>query len=214
MMMNEGIFLGHHMSCRGIEVDKNKVKITTLLPAPMKQKDIRIFLGHVGYYMRFIKEFSKIASPLFNLLSKDVDYCWTLNCQQAFETIKETLSKTLVLHGPNWTLPFHIHIDASDRSIGVILGKNEDEKLDAIYFISKNLFGAELNYTVTGKEFLAVVDDLNEFRHYVIGYKCFAHTNHASFRYLMNKTNINGRIIKWFFLLQKFDLTVLDQPGK
>jgi len=88
IIMNEGIVLGHHLSLRGIEVDKNKVKIIALLPTPLKPKDIRIFLGHEGFYMKFIKDFSKISSPLFTLLSKDVYYCWTLNYQQAFETIK------------------------------------------------------------------------------------------------------------------------------
>jgi hypothetical protein len=151
MMMNEGIVLGHHLSSRGIEVDKNKIKIITLLPTPLKPKDIRSFLGHAGYYRRFIKDFSKIASPLFTLLSKDVDYCWTLNCQQDFETIKEKLSTAPVLQGPNWALPFHIHTDASDKVVGAVLGQNEDNKPYAIYFISKNLVGAELNYTVTEK---------------------------------------------------------------
>jgi len=81
MMMNEGIVLVHHFSSRGIEVEKNKIKIITLLPTPLKQKYVRIFIGHVGYYRRFIKDFIKIASPMFSLLFKDVDYFWTLNCQ-------------------------------------------------------------------------------------------------------------------------------------
>jgi hypothetical protein len=88
MMMNEGIMLGNHLSSRGIEVKKNKIKIITLLPTPLKPKDIIIFFEHAEYYKRFIKDLHKIASPLFTLPSKDLDYCWTLNYQQAFETIK------------------------------------------------------------------------------------------------------------------------------
>jgi hypothetical protein len=151
MMMKEGIVLGHHLSFIGIEVEKNKIKIISLLPTPMKTKYVRSLFGHVGYYRRFIKDFSKIASPLFNLLSKYVDCCWTLNYQQDFETTKEKLSTAHVLQGPNWDLPFHIHIDASDKVVGAILGKNEDKKTFAIYFISKILAGANLNYTVTEK---------------------------------------------------------------
>jgi hypothetical protein len=127
---------------------------------------------------------------MFTLLSKDVDYCWTLNCQQDFETIKEKLSTAPVLQGPNWALPFHIHTDASDKSVGAVLGQDEDNKPYAIYFISKNLVGAELNYIVTEKELLAVVHALNKFRHYVTGYKVFVHTDHVSIRYLMNKPDI------------------------
>jgi len=84
MTMNEGIVLGCYFSSRGIEVDKNKFKIITLIHTLIKPKDIRSFLGNLGYYRRFIKDFSKIASPLSTLLSKDVDYCWNLNYQQAF----------------------------------------------------------------------------------------------------------------------------------
>jgi hypothetical protein len=118
MMMNEGIVLGHHLSSRGIEVDKNKIKIITLLPTSLKPKDIRSFLGNARSYGSFIKDFSKTTSPLFTLLSKDVDYFWTLNFQQAFETIKEKLSTSPVLQGTNWDLPFHIDTDASNKSIG------------------------------------------------------------------------------------------------
>ena len=101
MMMNEVIVLGHHLSSKRIEVDKNKIKIITLLPTPLKPKYIKSFLGHAGYYKRFIKDFSKIVSPMFTLLSKDVDYCWTPNVQQDFETIKEKLSTSPMLQGPN-----------------------------------------------------------------------------------------------------------------
>jgi hypothetical protein len=151
MMMNEGIVLGHHLSSRGIEVDKDKKKIITLLPTPLKPKYVRSFLGHARYYRSFIKDFGKIASPLFTLLSKYVDHCWTQNYQQDFEEMKEKLSTLPVLQGPNWDLPFHIHTNASDKNVGAVLGQNEDNKPYAIYFISKNLAGVEINYTVTEK---------------------------------------------------------------
>jgi hypothetical protein len=74
MLMSEGIVLGHHISSRGIEVDQAKVNIIKYLPKPQKKKYVRSFLGHAGYYQRFIKYFSKLASPLFTLLSKDIDF--------------------------------------------------------------------------------------------------------------------------------------------
>jgi hypothetical protein len=142
VLTDSNINIGHHLSCRGIELDKEKIKIITLLPTPLKPKDVRIFLGHAGYYKKFIKDFSKKTSPIFTLLSKDVEYCWTLNCQQDFETIKGKLTTSLVLQGLNWGLPFYIHTDASDKSLGAVLGKYEDDKPYVIYFISKNLVGA------------------------------------------------------------------------
>jgi hypothetical protein len=112
MMMNEGIMLGNHVFSRGIEVEKKKIKIITLLPTPLKLKDVKKILGHARKYRRFIKDFSKIAYPLFTFLSKDVYYFWTLNFQQDFEAIKEKLSIAPMLQVPNWTLPFHIHPNA------------------------------------------------------------------------------------------------------
>jgi hypothetical protein len=87
---------------------------------------VRRFLGHDGYYWRFIEKFTKIVAPMFGLLIKDVDFVWTEQCQTAFKTLKAKLSVALVLRGPNWTFPFHISTDASDTAIGGVLGKKED----------------------------------------------------------------------------------------
>jgi hypothetical protein len=106
---------------------------------------------------------------MFGLLIKDVDFVWTEQCQTAFETLKAKLSLALVLRGPNWTLPFHISIDASNTTIGGVLGKKEDQQSYAIYFVNKNLSPADLNYTVTKKEFLPVVHDIKKFHHYITG---------------------------------------------
>ena len=118
------------------------------------------------------------------------------------------------LRGPNWTLPFHISIDASDTTIGGVLGKKEDQQSYAIYFVSKNLSPAELNYTVIEKEFLVVVHAINKFHHYITGYEVFIHIDHYVIRFLMNKTITNGRVTRWLLLLQEFNIIVLDRPVK
>jgi len=86
--------------------------------------------------------------------------------------------------------------------------------LYAIYFTSKNLSKAELNYIVTEKELLVVVHSLNKFKHYIIGYQTFVHIDHAAIKYLMNKPDVNARIIRWLLLLHQFDLTIIDKPCK
>jgi hypothetical protein len=88
---------------------------------------VRIFLGHARYYWRFIENFTKIVATMFGLLIKDVDFVWIEQCQTAFETLKAKFSVAPVLRGPNWTLPFHISIDASDTAIGGVLGKKEEQ---------------------------------------------------------------------------------------
>jgi len=90
----------------------------------------------------------------------------------------------------------------------------EDKKPYAIYYISKNLTPAELNYTVTKKEFLAVMHAINKFHHYITGYQVFVHTNHSAIHLLINKPITNGRITCWLLLLREFDITIVDKPGK
>ena len=145
-MLTEGIVLGHHISSEGIKVDPTKIEIITSLSPPTTQKEVRSFLRHAGYYRRFIANFTKIAAPLFKLLAKASGFCWDQHCQTAFDTLKSELSSTPVLRGPNWSLPFHIQTDASDTALGGVLGQKENQSYYAIYFISKNLTPAELNY--------------------------------------------------------------------
>ena len=137
VMVNEGVVLGHYISSQGIKVDPPKIQIIVNLPIPKTQKEVRSFLGYARYYRRFIEHFSKIALPLFKLLAKDTPFNWNENCQKSFEILKEKLSTTPVLKGPNWTLPFHIFSDASDTAVGASLGQKEESFNYAIYFISK-----------------------------------------------------------------------------
>lgn len=119
-----------------------------------------------------------------------------------------------VLRGPNWDLPFQISSYASDIAIGSVLGQEEDKKPYAIYYISKKLSPAELNYTITEKEFLAVIHAANKFRHYITEYPVILYTDHFSIKYLANKPINNGRITRWMILLQESDITIKDRTGK
>eukprot|EP00253_Pinus_taeda_P020894 PITA_20894 len=198
----------------GIQVDPAKIQVILTLPVPKTQIEVRSFLGHAGYYIRFIKDFSKIASPLFVLLTKNAEFKWTDNCGKAFYQLKHQFSIAPILRGPDWELPFHISFDASDTAIGAVLGQEENGLPYAIYFISKNMTPAELNYTVTEKEFLVVIYAINKFRHYITGYTTFVHTDHSAIKYLMNKSITNARVTRWLLLLQEFDITIVDRPGK
>eukprot|EP00253_Pinus_taeda_P027764 PITA_27764 len=213
-LMTEGTMLGHTISRQGLQVDPNKVAIIKRVPPPQKVRDVQSFLGLARYYRRFIKDFSKLASPLFGLLAKDVEFKWSDDCQKALNELKDKLVSAPILRGPNWALPFHIHTDASNKAIGAALGQLEEKLPYAIYFVSKNLSKAEMNYTVIEKEFMAVVHALNKFPHYITGYQTFLHIDHATIRYLINKPDVNARIIRWLLLLQQFDLTIVDKLGR
>ena len=141
-MVCEGIVLGHLVSERGIEVYKAKIEVLEQLPPPMNIKRIRSFLGHAGFYRRFIKDFSQIARPLTNLLVKDAPFEFIDECLTAFHTLKKALISAPIIQPPDWSLSFEIMCDASDYAIGVVLGQTKDKKHHDIAYASKTLTGA------------------------------------------------------------------------
>ena len=138
-MVNQGIVLGHVISNKGIEVDKAKVELISKLPSPTNVKAVRQFLGHVGFYRRFIKDFLKIAKPLYKLLEKDTKFAWDETCQKSFEELKSHLTTAPIVRAPNWKKPFEVMCDASDLALGAVLGQRKDGKPYVVYYASKTL---------------------------------------------------------------------------
>ncbi|CAM8994228.1 unnamed protein product [Rhodiola kirilowii] len=212
-MVQEGIVLGHLVSKRGVEVDKAKIQVIEQLPPPTNQKGIRSFLGHAGFYRRFIKDFSKIARPLTHLLCNDVEFNFDEGCLEAFEKLKKNLVSAPIVQPPNWDLPFELMCDASDYAIGAVLGQRVEKKLHVIYYVSKVLDSAQMNYTTTEKELLAVVYAFEKFRPYLVATKTIVYTDHAAIKYLMAKKDAKPRLIRWVLLLQEFDIEIRDKKG-
>jgi hypothetical protein len=156
-MVKQGIVLGHVISKREVEVDKAKIEMVEKLPPPTNIKSLRSFLGHGGFYRRFIKDFSKITKPLTRLLQKDVEYDFDEECLHAFRTLKQSLISAPIMQPPDLNLPFEIMCNASDCAVGVILGQRKEGKVHAIYYASKTLNDAQVNYATMEKEFLVVV---------------------------------------------------------
>ena len=98
-------------------MDKAKVELIVKFPSPTTIKGVRQFLGHVGFYRRFIKDFSKLARPLYELLVKDAKFVWDDRCQQIFEELKLLLTTAPIVRAPNWQLPFEVMCEASDFAI-------------------------------------------------------------------------------------------------
>ncbi|GJX49130.1 reverse transcriptase domain-containing protein [Tanacetum coccineum] len=121
-MVKEGIVLGHKISKSGIEVDRAKVNVIAKLPHPTSVKGVRSFLGHAGFYRRFIQYFSKIARPMTHLLEKDTPFIFSKECIEAFETLKKKLTEAPILVALDWDLPFEIMCDVSDFTVGAVLG--------------------------------------------------------------------------------------------
>ncbi|GJY08054.1 reverse transcriptase domain-containing protein [Tanacetum coccineum] len=117
-MVKEGIVLGYKISKNRIEVDRVKVDVIAKLPHPTTIKGIRSFLGHSGFYRRFIQDFSKIARPMTHLLENETPFIFSKECVDAFETLKKKLTEAPILVAPDWDLPFEIMCDASDFAVG------------------------------------------------------------------------------------------------
>nr|GEY76259.1 reverse transcriptase domain-containing protein [Tanacetum cinerariifolium] len=151
-MVKEGIILGHKISKNGIKVDKAKVKVITKLPHPTTVKGICSFLGHAGFYRRFIKDFSKIARPMTHLLEKDTLFFFSKECVKAFQTLKRKLTEAPILIALDWDLPFELMCNASDFAIGVVLGQRQEKHFRPIHYASKTMtekdFKARLLYWV------------------------------------------------------------------
>nr|GEX53674.1 hypothetical protein [Tanacetum cinerariifolium] len=179
-MVKEGIVLGHKSSKQGIEVDKAKVDVISKIPHPTTIKGIRSFLGHAGFYRRFIQDFSKIARPMTRLLEKDTPFIFSQECIDAFQTLKRKLTEAPILIALDWDMTFELMCDASDFAIGVVLGQRQDKHLRPIHYASKTMTEAESNYTTTKKEILAVVYAFEKFRSYLILNKSIVYTDHSA----------------------------------
>ena len=212
-MVQEGIVLKHRISARGIEVDRAKIEAIEKLPPPSSVKGIRSFLGHAGFYRRFIKDFSQIAKPLSNLLVQGIPFEFDSQCLHAFSVLKDRLISAPIVVAPDWSFPFELMCDASDYAIGAVLGQKREKIFQVIYYASRTLNDAQLNYATTEKELLAIVFAFNKFRPYLIGNKVVVHTDHSAIKYLMTKKDAKPRLIRWVLLLQEFNVEIKDKKG-
>nr|GEZ04075.1 reverse transcriptase domain-containing protein [Tanacetum cinerariifolium] len=212
-MVKEGIVLGHKISKKGIEVDKAKIEVISKLPHPTTVKGIRSFLGHAGFYRRFIKDFSKISRPMTHLLEKNSPFIFSNEYIQAFRTLKDKLTEAPILIAPNWDQPFELMCDASDYALRAILEQRIEKHFRLIHYASKTMNQAEANYTTTEKEMLAVVYAFEKFCSYLIMNKSIVYTDHSALKYLFAKKDAKAHLLRWILLLQEFDFKVIDTRG-
>ena len=132
---------------------------------------------------------------------------------KAFNILKKLLMSTPIVMAPDWNLPFELMCDASNFALGVVLGQRINKVPHAICYASKTLNDAQLNYSTTKKELLAIIFALEKFRSYLIGSKVIVFTDHAALRYLFAKKDAKPRLIKWVLLLHEFDLEIRDKKS-
>ena len=210
-MVTKVIVLVHKISAVGLEVDQAKVDVIKTLRPPTTVKGIRSFLGHAGFYRRFIKDFSKISRPLCRLLEKDTKFDFDKSCRSAFDDFKSRLVTSPIMLTHDWNNAFEIMCDASDYAMGAVLGQRIEKISKAIYYARKTFNEAPENYSTKKNKMLSMVFACEKFRPYILGSHVIIHTDHAVIRYLMEKKEAKTRLIRWVLLLHKFDLEIKDK---
>jgi hypothetical protein len=203
-------FLGHVISAGGVSVDPDKVRDVLNWMPPTNVSEIQTFLGLVGYYRRFIQDFSKIAKPMTQLLEKGKVFKWTQDCQAGFEELKKHLTTTPVLILPDLSKKFDIYCDASRQGLGCVLMQDGQ----VISYVSHQLRNHEENYPTHDLELAAVVHALKIWSHYLIGDRCEIYMDHKSIKYIFTQTDLSLRQRRWLELIKDCDVGINYHSGK
>jgi len=212
-LRKEVAYLGHIIGSDGVRPDPNKINAVFKFPIPRNQKNIKQFLGLVGYYRRFIPQFSKIARPLTDLLKKDRTFIWENHQIEAFEKLKSALCTEPVLQYPDFSQPFNLTTDASGHAIGGILSQGKIGKDLPIAYVSRVLNKAEQNYSTIEKECLAIIYCTKHFRPYLYGRKFIITTDHKPLVWLHSIKDPSSRLWKWRTKLAEYDYDIHYKKG-
>lgn len=211
-------FLGHVVTAEGLKPNAARVEAVTFYPVPANVKDVRQFLGLASYYRRFVPCFAKIAAPLHHLLAKGITFNWTLECQQAFEDLKDKLINTPILAYPDFNKSFVLETDASIRGLGaVLLQKQSDGKFHPVAYASRSLAITEERYSITDLETLAVVWAISHFQYYLYGHDVTVRTDHQAVKAILGSPNASGKHARWWSKVYSSGIRTIDiayRPGK
>ena len=218
-------FLGHVVGSQGVSPDPDKVAAVADWQPPSTVRQVRAFLGFVGYYRRFIRDFAKIAKPLNELLSgtgrsrgrRSPPIQWTDQCEVAFQQLKQALLQAPILAYADYTLPFIVYTDASNCGLGAVLAQEQDGLERVIAYASRSLHPPErndANYSSFKLEFLAMKWAIAEkFKDYLWGAKVTVVTDNNPLVHLQT-AKLGAVEQRWVAQLANFDYTIQYRPGK
>lgn len=208
-------FLGHLVTREGVRPNPRKVEAVKNWPLPRTPKELKSFLGTVGYYRRFIQHFAHIAKPLTSKLRGNAkSFEITPDFEQAFNKLKDIMTTDLLLSHPDFTKPFILTTDASNVAIGAVLAQSVDGKERPIAFLSRTLSKAEENYSATAKELLGIYFATKTFRSYLYGKEFTIYTDHEPLTKELKLTDATGRVTRQRLYLEQFDFKMVYKKGK
>lgn len=209
-------YLGHIVGNGHVQPELGKVKAVRDFATPKSKKDIRAFLGLVGYYRRFIPRFAEQSACLSDLTKQREPEkpTWKDHHQEAFEHLKAALETKPMLACPLKDQQFELHTDASQRGVGAVLcQRTEDDQERPVAYYSRKLLPRETRYSTVEKECLAIVNSIKHFSIYLLGQHFTIITDHGALRFLQTMRNGNGRLTRWAMALQPYHFTILHRPG-
>ena len=209
-------FLGHNVGQGKLTPQDNTVQRILSFPHPTTKKQLRSFLGLIGWYQKFIPNYSLITAPLTNLLQKKQPNAlrWNEEHESAFEILKKTIVSEPMLRTPDFNLPFVVQTDASETAIGAALLQEFGDGLLPVAFASRKLQPRETRYTVGERECLAIIFALKKFDRYLYGKEFTLYTDHSSLTHLKQKSPENSRLLRWSLLLGNYKFQVKSIKGK
>ena len=198
-------YLGHLVSGEGIEPLPEKLEAVRKMPPPTTPKEIRQFLGLVGYYRKFVPKFADIARPLTNLTKLDVPYDWTNRCQEAFEFLKQMLLKEPILKYPDPSKPYTLFTDASKFAWACVLTQEYEHEFDGkkrkilhpITYMSGLFKGSQINWATLTKEAYAIYVSVKKLDHYIQDAEVTLRSDHLPLKSFLQKNTMNTKVNNW-----------------
>ncbi|XP_067635466.1 uncharacterized protein [Eurosta solidaginis] len=207
-------YLGYIVGGGMLKTDAEKIKAIQKIPVPKTVKDVRSFLGTVGWYRRFIKDFATMAAPLTDSLKKGKKFEMSEEAVEAFNSLKRALTSAPVLRHPDFSKRFFIQCDASDYGLSAVLYQKEsDDAEKPIAYFSQKFNDCQRKYSTTEKECLAAVMAVKRFRPYIDLMPFTIVTDHARLKWLMSLKDLNGRLARWSLQLQAFNFEIEHRKG-
>ena len=209
-------YIGHILSKEGLSADPDKTEVIQSFPRPSTPKQLRSFLGVVGYYRRFVDKFSIKTSPLRELLKGDCPFVWEEKHEKAFSELKEALISPPVLVYPDLNRTFILTTDSSHHGLAYILSQRDDGNREhVVAYGGRGLRGAEVRYPISELECLAIIEGVKHYHTYLAHKPFEIVTDHVSLKFLQSlKVSAHNRLARWALFLQPYKFTVNYKPGR
>lgn len=211
-------YLGHEVGRGKVAPLTAKIEAIKAIPPPKNRRELRRFLGMVGYYRRFCPNFAHISSPLTDLISPKEKFEWSSECQESFDKLKSLLTSEPVLKTPDFNKPFQVQVDASGTGVGAVLLQEGDEAssvLHPVSYMSHKFKTHQRAYSTIEKELLALVQALDKWDVYLgQNTPITVYSDHSPLQFLARMRNKNQRLTRWSLFLQKYNIAVKHIKGK